>query len=338
MQRHDPAQLRTHPFVASIEAGLVRCGVEQDDRLLIAVSGGADSTALLIALVAAATRSRWQLSLSVGHIHHHLRREADDEAIFVESLARDLALPFSIEHIDPRQSGGNLEATARRLRYAALTRMAEHHATPTIALAHHADDQLETMLMRLIRGTSTTGLAGMRAVRKSGDHRIIRPMLGVQHRDAIDFLTKIGQPWCHDKSNDDLTRWRARLRADVLPVLEFIRPDAAIKAGQVAEQLQLEADLQSTIIRQLVRKYVHTDAEGLTLSRLESRRWPRAVLAGVIRDVSRSLGLASDQLARRTLLTIAEAVQDDSGETRQFTLSPTLILEINRESVIWRQT
>ena len=171
-RRTDPAQ---HPFTKAIAGALrgrCRLGASPDgspSRVVLAVSGGADSVALLRSLVALSRRRGWRLTIAVGHVQHHLRadRLAERDARFVERLSAKLRVPYFRADLDatPRQGGksprDNTEAWARRERYAALLDIARAFHAEAIITAHHADDQLETVLMRLLRGASVRGLAGM---------------------------------------------------------------------------------------------------------------------------------------------------------------------------------
>jgi len=259
-----PTKLAYHPLVRHTVFGLrQRCGVKEGDGILVAVSGGADSVALLRALALLTKRRTWRLRLHVGHVNHHLRPadQTQDDATFVEALAVDLGLPFHRRDIEVLP--GNVESQARKQRYAALAAMARDAELPYIATAHHADDQLETVLMRLLRGTTAKGLRGIawrRPVakaekRKSGkaedqtseiEHRrspsIIRPMLASTHAEAIDFLEQLGQPWREDPTNTDRSRTRARLRHEVLPVLRDLRPSVARKVLEMTDALRGASD------------------------------------------------------------------------------------------------
>lgn len=232
-----------HPLVRAIVTGLRRpCGVDEAAAIVVAVSGGADSVALLRALHALASRRTWRLRLIVGHVQHHLRDAAERDAHFVAALADQLRLPCERLDIHPLHHGGNVEATARRQRYAALARIAQRHGAGFIATAHHADDQLETMLMRLVRGTGPRGLRGIawrRAVAPGVE--LIRPMLRATHAQAMDYLAQLRQPWREDESNADRTRLRARVRAEIVPVLRAMHPRVALHAVALGDQLRRRA-------------------------------------------------------------------------------------------------
>lgn len=251
-----------HRLVASIASALRRrCGVREGDHLLAAVSGGPDSIAMLRALRLLAPRRTWRLQLHVGHVQHHLRGTAAEmDAQFVAELADRLHLPLHRLDLDLRHNSGNLEARARHERYLALAQMARQAGAKFVATAHHGDDQLETMLMRILRGTQIEGLRGIawqcplsqltrnrsaivpnnrdRNLPTACNPIVIRPMLGSDHATACHFLNTLGQPWRDDLSNKDRSRTRARLRLEVLPVLRDLRPSAARKAVELADHLR----------------------------------------------------------------------------------------------------
>ncbi len=252
MPKHN-AKLAYHPLVRQVVHGLRRrCGVVEGAAIVVAVSGGADSVALLRALRLLSGRRGWRLTLHVAHVQHHLRAmdEAEGDAAFVASLAEQLHLPYLRRDI--AVPPGNTESQARRLRYSALADIAAEAGAAFIATAHHADDHLETVLMRLLRGTTASGLRGI-AWRRSmalpaaaqspqtpptRGLSLIRPMLGATHAQAVDFLQHLSQPWREDHTNADRSRTRARLRHDVLPVLRQLRPSVARKVLELSDGLR----------------------------------------------------------------------------------------------------
>ena len=185
----------------------------------IGVSGGSDSVALLYLLVQLAPELG--VRLAVVHFNHQLRgaeSEADEQ--FVAGLAEKLGLPFFAGRGDvaksAREHGWNLEDAARRLRYAFFTSVLEGGQVDRIAVAHTADDQAETVLARLVRGTGPAGLAAIYPVKG----KVIRPLLEVRRTALRSYLQEAGLSWREDASNEDTSRLRARLRHDFLPILE----------------------------------------------------------------------------------------------------------------------
>jgi len=313
--------LRRRPFVTAVANALAqRCGVRPGDRLLVAVSGGSDSTALLLALAALAGAKHWQLGLHVAHIHHHLRDEADDDAAFVADLAARLGLTHHRREIHPASAGGNLEATARRLRYEALIDVADAVDADAIAVAHHADDQLETILMRLMRGASLRGLAGMAPARRLGRRRLIRPMLAIDPADGRAMLREIGQPWREDATNADLSRVRAALRHEVLPALRAIQPGAAAKAGETADRLREIDRYLARRVRTVERRLGLRDAApgDWALDRAAARALPAELLRVLLRRALIRAAAQADRLPRRRIDEVVEAIRDADGSTRTF--------------------
>lgn len=230
-----------HPLLRALTAGLrQKCGVVENDAVLLAVSGGADSVALLRACALLAPKRGWHLRLGVAHVHHGVRKEAEEEARFVGALAKDLDLPFYRADLDTAAfKGRNLEEAMREARYAALARLARENHFGAVVTAHHGDDQLETLLLRLCRGCRPEALAGMRWRRELADGvDLIRPLLGVEHADALDFLRTLGQDWREDAGNTDEAFARAKLRLKVIPVLKELHPQAARKAVALAEAME----------------------------------------------------------------------------------------------------
>ncbi len=192
--------------------------IRPGDRVGLGVSGGADSVALL--RIFAELRAQLGITLVVLHFHHQLRgTEADEDETFVKALAGEFQLPCEAGRADvageANAHGWNLEDAARRLRYRFFSSAAEAHGLDRVAVAHTANDQAETVLSHLLRGTGVTGLAGIYPV--AG--RIIRPLLELGREELREFLAELGQPWREDASNQDRSRMRARIRHQLVPLL-----------------------------------------------------------------------------------------------------------------------
>ena len=338
-----------HPFVAAVAGGLrQRCGVTGGARLVVAVSGGADSVALLRVLAILAPRRTWRLTLAVAHVQHHLRqRGAEADARLAAALAEQLELPFLRADLRPsRDATGNREAWARRERYRALVEMARAFDASFIVTAHHADDQLETMLMRLVRGCSVRGLAGMSwrrrlevlsaepaNARPPSPIWLIRPMLAVDRRAARSFLAAASQNWREDHTNRDASRWRAALRQDVLPALRKLRPDVAPRATALGDHLRQAAQLIDAQIDRAA-DLVHWGECGRgTLDRLTARRLPKIVLAGLLRRLLTQCGAQPDRLSAGSLGAIVRAIRDTTGGLRGFHLSKGVRIVVERTTV-----
>jgi len=194
--------------------GMIRPG----NRLGLGVSGGADSVAML--RIFSELRTQLGIAIFVLHFHHQLRgADADEDERFVKTLAAEFHMEFEAGRADvaseARLHGWNVEDAARRLRYRYFGSVAEARSLHRVAVAHTANDQAETVLSHLLRGTGLTGLAGIYPV--SG--LIIRPLLELGREELREFLSSLGQTWREDATNEDTTRVRARIRHELIPLL-----------------------------------------------------------------------------------------------------------------------
>jgi tRNA(Ile)-lysidine synthase len=221
-----------HPVTAALE----RVALAPHGVILVAVSGGADSVAMLHALAALRTRSGF--TLIAAHLNHRLRGpEADRDENFVRELCAKLDVALMVERTSSLTvTTSNLEERARETRHAFLNRLAERHRAGLIALAHQADDQAETVLMRLLRGA---GAAGLAAMGEKGPGRLWRPLLTVKRTAIIAYLGAIGTTWITDSSNVSRAVLRNRIRLDLLPLLERdFAPGVAGRLTELAGQMR----------------------------------------------------------------------------------------------------
>jgi len=230
------------------------------DRVGIAVSGGADSVALLRLLES--LQHELGVTLLVIHFDHMLRgAESDRDASFVEELARARGLEFVSAREDVRAAAtlhtGNIEETARQLRYWFFERILASQKATRVAVAHTADDQAETILARTIRGSGLTGLASIYPVVDSpSGGTIVRPLLHIRRRELRDYLQGCGQEWREDASNADQTRLRARIRAQLLPILERDFSSAIVQhLGDLARFAREEESFWSALVEDRLAKY-----------------------------------------------------------------------------------
>jgi len=309
-----------HPFVKAIVDRLASpCGIEPGDRLIVACSGGADSVALLLAMAAIGEREPWLLDVHVAHVNHQVREAASGDARFVEQLAADLDLPFHRSEVNAKPT----EEAMRTARYAALAKIARNTDADAVVTAHHADDQLETMLMRLIRGTSVTGLAGIDPRNVIDGVPIVRPMLGVTHEQAKVFCQACEQTWREDETNALADRWRNHLRLEVLPRLHDLRDDASTKASEAADALRDVRDAMDWMIDRID-----------TTDRTELAQLPEALLGGLLRRRCIDAGVSADRLGIETLRPIIEAIRDGAGQRRAFDLANGVTVTVDATSVV----
>lgn len=216
------------------------------DQLLVAVSGGSDSVALFRALLMLGYRVR------VAHCNFHLRGEESmrDEA-FVSQLCEQLDVPLTVEDFDTRafamENKISIEMAARQQRYTFFNHECEEQSCNAICIAHHRDDNVETILLNLLRGTGLRGLTGMKYQRG----RVVRPMLDVTHSEILQFLADIGQEYVTDSTNRETQFTRNKIRLQLLPLMREINPSADDAIAQTAVRL---ADAQTLLEEEMRRR------------------------------------------------------------------------------------
>jgi tRNA(Ile)-lysidine synthase len=246
-----------------VKETIVRHGLIHDhDAVLVALSGGPDSVALIHIL----SRLRRTMHLRIGavYVNHQMRpRTAKKEEHFCQQLCDSLRIPLTVVREDvpalARKLRRGLEETARQVRYAAFDRLVTEGGYDRVALGHQADDQVETILFRLVRGTGPSGLTGIPIKRG----RIIRPLLDLTRADILDYLRKTSLTWCEDASNRSIKFKRNWIRGRLLPQLRRnLNPqvDAAVLA--LAETLSEEEAYLESVVASIVRKAVSISPGG----------------------------------------------------------------------------
>ncbi len=238
--------------------GLIRPG----DHILLALSGGADSVCLLRYLLW--KRESDGILLSALHVNHMLRGdESDRDETFVKDLCDRLSVPLTIIRADiyreSRRRRLSVEEAGRQVRYERLKEEADRLCCDRIALAHHSDDQAETVLFRMIRGTGADGLAAMPAV--SG--RYIRPLLGLRREKIEDILGWLGQEYVNDSSNGEDAYARNYIRHHILPPMSELNPRAVEHICALADQMRLEKEYAQMLDERLFSSCARQDGEGI---------------------------------------------------------------------------
>lgn len=244
-------------------------------ELLLALSGGVDSVALLAALVQLRARRPGALRLRAVHVNHHLQPAAASWARQCRDLCRRLRVGFAVRHVRiVRRRGESLEALARSARYAALKsalRPGEH-----LVVAHHQDDQLETVLLQLMRGAGVAGLAAMPAAVPFGRGTLLRPLLTISRRALEQWADAQGLPVILDPSNEDLRFDRNYVRHQIVPRLRARWPAAAVVASRSARHL---ADAQQVLDEVAA-------ADVAAISSVPARGGGSAIAVAVLRSLS----------------------------------------------------
>jgi tRNA(Ile)-lysidine synthetase-like protein len=230
--------------LSTIERALLGSGMPRGSRILLAVSGGADSVAMLDAMVRVSTRQECDWILRVAHVNHGLRdSESDADERFVTSLAESYGLEVEVAHANVRAvsaaRGLSIEAAAREERYRLLEGLLDRWPGDIIVTAHTEDDQAETLLLQLLRGAGLTGMGAMRPL----TGRLARPMLGVSRQSIIQYVQDRALPYRVDSSNLDRAHLRNRLRQELMPILRQLNPAAVKTLARHASLAQIDADL-----------------------------------------------------------------------------------------------
>jgi len=265
-----------------LHKSLLKSGcIPSGSRVLVAISGGADSVALL-ALLHQLT-DELQLHLEAAHLDHSLRPESHDDADFVAEFCKDLGVHLNLVRQDvaeiSRQRKGNLEETARDLRREFLHLTAQARDCDLIAMGHHADDQSETFLLRLLRGSGVKGLASMRPAKGS----IVRPLLSFSHQELVEYLQAEGLVWREDMSNLDQRFTRNRIRHHLLPALAEFNPNISLQLAGLCEQLQQDEDFWSDLVARELPQYGQWHGDEYVLNRPGLLALPLALVGRLIR-------------------------------------------------------
>ena len=272
-----------------------------DETVIVAVSGGADSTALLLALIDLKRRKKLQLEFIVAHFNHKLRgRESDLDEKFVRELARENDLEF-VTGSDRIEGTSDVEQRARNARYDFLAKLAKTKKTGFVLTAHTVNDQAETFLLNLVRGSGVDGLCAMTAIRplertkKSNGAKLIRPLLHWAKRaDTEEFCRDLTVKFRRDRMNDDLRFTRVRIRKTILPELETLNPKIVETLAKTATLLQQKSGGSSNASKGEIEALNGERSEQLFVEHLislpENKRFT-AIRAWLIENRGSSRGL-----------------------------------------------
>lgn len=311
-----------HPLAAEVARGLRRARVEQGTRVLVAASGGADSTALLA--LCAGLAERGTVQAVAGHVDHGLRPESALDADCARTTAERAGLRF-LERQPAIAPGAGVAARAREARYAALADMARESGAGVVLAAHHADDQAETVLLAMARGAGLDGMGGMPTRRPlptaaGAGIDLVRPCLRISRAALRDACAELGLAWREDPGNDRTDTPRGAARGTVLPALERAWPGAARRMARGAELARLGAVLLESHLAALRRP------DG-SFARASLRGVPEALAATAVRM------LAGDAVDDAAAWQAAEAAVDESTDPRRFPLADGSVLVVDAHAV-----
>ena len=274
---------RISEFISS--NGLLKDGAD----VIVGLSGGADSTALLL------VRMRLGYRVHAVHCNFHLRgAESDRDEKFVTDLCKKLGVDLEVCHYDTGQyaadHGISIEMAARELRYSDFERIMKQQGAAAVCIAHHRDDSVETVLLNLIRGTGLKGLTGI----KPRNGHIIRPMLCVSRQEIEDWLKDIGQAYITDSTNLETDYTRNKIRLELLPLMRSINPSVDGSIDLTAQHLQQAFAFYAQAIEQACKEVVSTDGKTITIS-IEKLRHTASIQA-LLFEILSPLGFNDAQI------------------------------------------
>ena len=300
-------------FIA--KQGLLR----REGLYLVALSGGADSVALLLILKDLGYR------IEAAHCNFHLRgEESNRDEEFVKELCKEKAIPLHLIHFETKEYAAlhqvSIEMAARELRYGYFRQLRQDIGAEKVCVAHHRDDAVETLLMNLMRGSGVHGLTGIRA--NYGE--IVRPLLAVSRQEIEDYLHSIGQPYVTDSTNlvDDVLRNKIRL--NVLPLLEQINPSVAENIGKTARFMQETEKVVEAAIKHQQEDLIEHNAQKETVAITQLRRLPSPEL--FLYEWLAKKGFNTTQVEQ-----LAEHLEGTSGRVFEI---PDYVLLIDRDQLV----
>ncbi|HZG87569.1 tRNA lysidine(34) synthetase TilS [Paenibacillus sp.] len=308
------------------------------ERFVAAVSGGPDSVALLHLLHALAPRFDW--ALAAVHVNHGLRGdESDAEEAYVRELCERLGLPCFVRRVDVYAAlaahGNNKQAAARTLRLAALRSAAAEWGGSSAALGHHADDQAETVLMRMLRGTGPGGLGGIRFTNVVDGMKLVRPLLRINKIELASYCERHGLSPRFDSSNASRDYFRNVVRLDLLPYIMKFRSGAGESLRRIAELTADEDDLLDALARERVRAEAKRGESSIRLGRDAFLAAHIALQRRMIKIILNSLYLDEDSVDFAKIERMREAIAADAPTTLELRLDGRTVFRRSYDALEW---
>ncbi len=253
----------------------------EHSRILIACSGGPDSMALLHLLQDIAAHRHTKYKLGIAIVDHSIRPESKDEVLWLQNQVDALGLSFYTTTFDVPTLSKDLklseETVGRQVRYQWLNEIAHSEGYDYIAVAHHKDDQAESILAHLIRGTGLNGLTGMAVVSNDYDIPVIRPLLDVTKEELLAYLADRKLTYCIDSTNDDIRYQRNKIRHRVIPELESINPNVVDAIARLGNSVHEDVLVMSDLTSRTFDKLVSIGDDEVRISRRALRQEPLAI-------------------------------------------------------------
>ena len=296
-------------------------GISEKDTLYVGTSGGGDSQALACLLMEAKESLHYKLHFV--HVHHGLRETADRDALFVQKFAEKNHIPCTIFRGDARalakEKKISIESAARELRYGFFNQVLEENPSGKLFLAHHMEDQAETILMRILRGTGIDGLKGM--AMKRG--RIYRPLLDSSKHDLLAYLEERGENYCFDETNADNFALRNRIRNEIFPMLQEINPNVTESLYRLGENAKETLEVADSVLEDLW-KTVEKKERGISFNRNSYLKRPASQRRFFLHSILHTLEIQNynrEQILFWDELILRGTGKDQQGDTALYVSS-----------------
>jgi len=305
--------------------------LKRKEKIILAVSGGPDSVAMLFLFLK--IKEIFNLKLVCAHFNHGLREDADRDEEFVKNLCNSLNIKFISEKKDVKKffCGDSLEQTARVLRYDFFFKIANSLKIKKIALAHTKDDVIETVLMRIIRGTGIQGLRGILPLTKIKGKTFIRPLIEVEKKEILDWLAKEKIDYCIDTTNFEDKFFRNKIRLRILPLLEKLNPNIKNTLFNLARISSWNHDFVTQLAQRELSKIKKEEGRNfLSIDLKKIKELHPFLILQILRLAIEEIKGNTRRLDWRHFESILENLQKKKG----FLNLPDLIIEIREERLI----
>ncbi|WP_455490929.1 tRNA lysidine(34) synthetase TilS [Granulicatella sp.] len=283
----------------------------QQESFLLAVSGGVDSMVLLASFFLLQKKFP-TLQFSVVHIHHHLRKESDEEEAMVRDFCGERNISLEVYHWEQGASQTiGIEEKAREFRYQKLEESMNKHKASYVVVAHHADDQAETVLMKLTRGSTIEGIAGMKSIRPFSNGYLIRPFLTVDKEELYEYASIHQIPYREDVSNQSLEYTRNRFRQEIIPLFKQENPKFNQKIQEFTQTLQEQQEVILTLAHQWMKQELVEFPNGWSWNRENYMNQPIGLQKVILVEISKKLG---GLLSTKNVSDIQTAIVSDTSQ------------------------
>ncbi|WP_216697025.1 tRNA lysidine(34) synthetase TilS [Anaerostipes faecalis] len=307
--------------------------IEENDRILVGVSGGADSVYLLRVLCA--LQEKMNLSIKAIHVNHQIRKEAAGDQEFVETLCARWKVPCKVVSVDVKKIAKKykltLEEAGRKARYEIFYKERDALGGGKIAVAHHQNDQAETFLFRIARGTGIEGAGAMKAF----DDPLIRPLLCMKKAEIQEELIKAGQDWVEDATNEDNAYARNQIRNQIIPLMEEVNPRTVEHIAFLSEDIQEVMEYLKTVLEKQYHKIVKRDEERRLIDWIDLKKQDLWIQKQIVKRALEETAGRRKDIEKRHVRDVFSLMEKDSG--KQISLPYQMVAEKSYQYIILKK-